>query len=317
MKANYGPVKNSLLEIPTCVCGPSRNTVLLILNLFAFIVHTTMGFFVFVSGHPHGKQLEIPIYVSIPVWKNMSLSDGFEYVVQRDDNLGPIRLDVLCGGFSAITASFHLCVAVVIAFYNERYEKAIERCALWWRWAEYSITAPIMMMSLLLVSGVRDRSVMLQTVFLQFVTMWCGWLTEEIGQPDENGKFTLSWKQRLAPYFIGWAAYVPSWVIFLTNFYDASAYIEAKENISPREWIQFLLIGEAVLFTLFAIPLPVYRTLVSPKYYWQTECIYVTLSLASKVVLNGVLLSNVIIAGNIEGLRNVDEIADQLDLLQN
>jgi hypothetical protein len=156
-----------------------------------------------------------------------------------------------------------------------------------------------MMIALLLVSGVRDRNILMQTVALQFVTMLCGWLAEDstvVGTSSSSSEFTKRW---LFPYLVGVFAYIPSWVVFLLNFYDSVAWTKEDSGREPPAWVEFLLLGELFLFTSFAFPIVFYRIFRTAKQYWQTEIIYATLSLLSKVMLNGFLLSNVFIAGKL------------------
>jgi hypothetical protein len=183
-----------------------------------------------------------------------------------------------------------------------------------------------MTIALYLVAGIREQNSIILTFFLQSATMLTGLLTEVYSKPiydDERptqaqvdafasqpklqaelqqrltANWVGSWPYRMSAYALGWFTYVPVWWLFIATFYDFVEQAKWCCNAKPPDFVPIVIWAEVVIFTLFAIPLPIYQFL-PPKMYWQTEMIYSCLSLFSKVLLNGILLSQVFILGRLD-----------------
>lgn len=152
------------------------------LNCLCFLAHTTM---IFVTLHfaywRHGldpsqdtKHVEIPIYRirNIPTQHMLDTnqshwSEGWNLTSTNPnsglflyDNGMPINLASLVIAFFATSAVFHLFACVVGAF--ERwwgwYWRQMDDALLWWRWAEYGVSAALMAIALGIVLGIREQN---------------------------------------------------------------------------------------------------------------------------------------------------------------
>ena len=246
--------------------------------------------------------------VLVATWGNSSSIEGIGFKVKPSD-LGLWRLDYLCATFAFLSAGAHLFVVSFSRYgfndWHRRvnlgwYYESIERCLIAWRWVEYSISAPVMLVALLFVTGLHEMSILLLAFFLQSGCMWCGFLVEFYSTPgpkrDWNG---VSYWRRIVPYWLGLYLYIPGWVVFLWTFYQNVREAREVHDRGPPQWVQLILWGEISIFSTFAVPILVFQA-QHPKYYWWTEAIYSVLSLVAKVILNGVLLSNVIVVGRLE-----------------
>ena len=156
-----------------------------------------------------------------------------------------------------------------------------------------------MSVAIILTAGMREVNVIALAFFLQSTTMLLGWLTELLSKPNHGGA---PWAgvpllHRLIPYFVGWYSYIPVWVVFIAQFMRNVKETHDHYNDPDRRmpgFVYSIVLSEVVIFTLFAIPLPLYQAM-SPKRYWLTELWYSLLSLTSKTVLNGLLLANVFV----------------------
>jgi hypothetical protein len=92
---------------------------------------------------------------------------------------------------------------------------------------------------------------------------------------------------------------VPTWIVFVVTFFKNVASAKELNDVSPPGFVYAIILSEVALFVIFAIPLPVWQAR-HPKHYWNTELVYSILSLTSKTVLNGLILSNVLLASRIE-----------------
>ena len=166
-------------------------------------------------------------------------------------------------------------------------------------------------MSLLLVGGVRDLTVLFLTFTAQSATMACGHLTELLNRPqaDPNNpnaprKWPGSGKRcdlsRLAPFWVGCYIHGPTWVVFLFSFHDSVSKAKERFDREPPQWVYAIVWSQFLLFTSFTFPIAIYQLARPPRLYWQTELIYSVLSLVCKCVLNGLMLANVFIVGRLD-----------------
>ena len=177
------------------------------LNCLCFLAHTTM---IFVTLHfaywRHGldpsqdtKHVEIPIYRirNIPTQHMLDTnqshwSEGWNLTSTNPnsglflyDNGMPINLASLVIAFFATSAVFHLFACVVGAF--ERwwgwYWRQMDDALLWWRWAEYGVSAALMAIALGIVLGIREQNTLASLFMLTWATQTYGFLTEYFARP--------------------------------------------------------------------------------------------------------------------------------------
>ena len=201
-------------------CGPRFTAAqwIWVLNLVCFIAHTVMIFITYHFAYwrhdldpmEDTKHVLIPIYRirNIPTQymldNNISRwSEGWNLTSTEPndglflyDNGMPINLATLIIAFFATSAVFHFFACVAGAF--ERwwfwYWRQMDDAFLWWRWAEYSISASIMAMALGIVLGIREQNTLASLFMLTWATQTYGFLTEYISTPkaymdEENHKY--------------------------------------------------------------------------------------------------------------------------------
>ena len=162
--------------------------------------------------------------------------------------------------------------------------------------------------SILLVGGVRELGILFLTFTSQSATMPLGYVTELLAAlpplRDEDDPKKRAWGRgwwaRMAPFLVGLYVHLPTWIVFLFTFYDSVAKAAERFDRSPPPWVYAIVWSQFLLFTSFTIPIFVYQTFGGPNDYWQTEVWYSVLSLAAKLVLNGLLLANVFIVGRLD-----------------
>ena len=122
-------------------------------NFFCASVHFVMLYLTVTScnGDRFGTRvnsnctaagMEISIYRIKSQWEDMSAS-GYSSVLQEAN---PIRIDLSVSWFFGLSAVFHLLPVVAgpfdcLAFL---YWKPMDNALCWWRWVEYSASAPLM-----------------------------------------------------------------------------------------------------------------------------------------------------------------------------
>ena len=274
-------------------------------NLVCLVVHFSMAVVVLIRGAEIGDRMYVQLTTSAAVWTGGTSGTVFDQVIVG--SVLSLRLDYLSAAFALVSAAAHLFVVSCSKFsIGEKHKKFnnwiyydnLRNCLVWWRWVEYSISAPIMMIAMALTAGVYDVNVLGLLFFLQMCTMYFGWLTEWGARPAKQSWEIKSVWSRLLPFFFGVVPYTAAWVVFIAQF-NRNVYENEKRNTSDRtmpSYVYAIVYSEVVIFSLFAIPLVVYQK-KSPQHYWQSELWYSFLSLTSKTVLNGILLSSVFIVG--------------------
>ena len=171
-----------------------------------------------------------------------------------------------------------------------------------------------MLVGLAINTGIREESLLLCLAVLTLITMQMGLLTEVYSKTnvDPNGdQKTRSWVEdsslftRLRPHFLGWLPFLTVWVVIVRVFnqtvqatrahYQSIIITSYDRDIPPG--ILVMLIGTLVLYACFA-PVQIIYQYKSPRFYWQSEVVYLVLSLVSKVFLGATLMINVILVDN-------------------
>lgn len=286
------------------VCGFSPALLLWLVNALCFVIHAGMGVAVLVQGSKGGDALSIQTKTMVAIWQNRT-AEGYTFEVKNADLV--LRLDFLCATFAFLSALAHLVICCFSLYsigpaharFNLKYYYfGLHQCLIPWRWVEYSLSAPVMAVAICLTAGIRDVNLLAAGFFLQMSTILFGWLTEVLAKPNHGGK---QWAgvpllSRLLPYFFGWVPYICAWTIFVAQFFRN---VKAAEDSNPDgqrmpDFVYVIVLSEVAVFSLFAIPLPLFQG-QDPKKYYQSEVWYSFLSLTSKTLLNGLLLANVFV----------------------
>lgn len=337
-------------------------------NFVCFLAHAAMGTAVVWktcedettgegSGHLPEFSYDFPLTTLVSTWRKHGMYDvGLSVPAVRK-----LSLAGLCVAFAFITAGVHVMVCFVSAYewYSYKgnpdsvkdlyYYDAVLNRVLWWRWAEYSITAPIMLLAMQLTSGIVEVNILALSSFGQSAVMFCGWLAERASSPrrveEVEDALKSSMKQRyhpirrsisidwststkeealqfikrtnvistsrdnktqisdvsipyawLPPFLVGAYVHVAVWTVFILQFLrNCDSTARSRDRDVPG-FVYAIVGGEVALFSIFVIPLVVFQTsYASYKTYWWSEVVYCTLSLTSKVFLNGMMLAYVFI----------------------
>jgi len=291
------------------LCGIKPSLLLWLVNALCFVIHTGMGIAVLVQGAKGGDALAIQTKTMVAIWQNRT-TEGYTFEVKNADLV--LRLDYLCATFAFLSSLSHFVICCFSHFGHTRnifnlkyYYYGLYQCLVPWRWVEYSLSAPVMAVAICLTAGIRDVNLLAAGFFLQMSTILFGWLTEVFATPiydHENN--TRSWAtksvfSRLLPYFFGWIPYICAWAIFVAQFFRnvKAAKDSNPDGLRMPDFVYVIVLSEVLVFSLFAIPLPLYQA-QEPNKYYQSEIWYAFLSLTSKTLLNGLLLANVFVFSN-------------------
>ena len=190
----------------------------------------------------------------------------------------------LTATFFAVTAAFHIGNAVI---WNEYYRACISRCMCPYRWIEYVVTAPIMILVIAYSAGVVIDLELALLAALMVVTIACGHLTEVWSRPapPPSDRWDAPLRTRALPHAIGFLAQAAIWIAIIARFSDnasdAPGFVVAIVVVEVLLFISFGFVQLTVLFS-------------RPSMYVRGEVAYVLLSLVSKAVLGGILIASVL-----------------------
>jgi len=235
-------------------------------------------------------DLTVPLYRS-ELFVTSNTSTPVEiYPILVEDSL-PLAFTWLTASFFAITCAAHLLNATLL---QKVYLDQLSQCKPPFRWIEYALSAPIMMVLIAYALGVRDRSLLFAIGTLVATTMSFGWWVEVSARPTSQDEWCAPLWERLLPWAFGHVPQLAAWIIVILQLYDG------VKCISCVPWFVFVILWvELVLFFSFGA-----ATLVSqcqpPKRYYQGELLFQALSLVSKGLLGGLLIANVLMRSRYE-----------------
>lgn len=187
----------------------------------------------------------VPVFRSAPDPDSLSSSNAMVYDVTTAQ-VGQLSLPVLLCLFACITAISHL-----VSGLGERGSAGSTYGAgNSIRWLEYGISAPIMVVIIASLSGVRMVTELTLMAVATAVVMYFGRLVERDASLTDKMLHTAA----------GWYLYIPVWVLlgytFFTHIPDArnaSRSTDDPDAGQPPAWLWAIFVAEAVLFSLFGV----------------------------------------------------------------
>lgn len=238
-------------------------------NLIAGVVHLAQAILMLVLS----SDLSIPITVSYLNDDPIKVFQGVAPQTLLDVAVGP-----LVALFLLLAAIDHLVVASpwVHAWYERNLSRGINVA----RWAEYSVSASLMVVLICLFVGIRDIAALLGLFGLNSAMIFFGWLMERHQTPG-RADWTAFW-------FGCFAGSVP-WVAIWW-------YVLGSDRVPG--FVYAITLTQLILFTAFALNQALQYAQVGK---WQSylfgESTYIKLSLIAKSLLAWIIYANVLRPG--------------------
>lgn len=202
-----------------------------------------------------------------------------------------LPLTAFVAAFFAITAIAHLLNATLLRGF---YFRELGRCRTPLRWVEYSFSAPLMMTLIGYLMGLRDRAVLFSVGALVASTMPYGLWVEMISRPLTPRTWTLPLHVRLFPWLLGHVPQTAAWIVVILQLYDGAA----DSDLIP--WFVYVILWtQLALFYSFGLATVVSQCMPPDRFY-RGELLFQFLSLASKGLLGGLLIANVLMRSRYE-----------------
>ena len=234
-------------------------------NLAAFLLHTGSSLFMlpYVRMRLECKQVEewkgLATWTTNK-WVGVNGTDATDcssepcIITRCTQKVGHgVPLESLTFAFHIGSAFAHLCFLIA----GSSLYKQIEQYGNPYRWIEYGITAPIMMVVILSSSGFTDIWNLVQAAMLTAVTQAFGWMAERSVNSDELRHI------RWHIFFAGVISALPPWLA-LFIVYDAN---RTKPDADIPWFVTAIIIALFVLFTCFALVMA--SRLYKPEKQWH------------------------------------------------
>lgn len=177
------------------------------------------------------------------------------------------------------------------------------------RWAEYGLSAGIMLWLISQLSGATDVPLLFVVAMMNFALQYCGYMVERTGDPD----FAFS--------VIGWILFVAIWVPIMWKFFDSlslasstttttttttvidengdevEVQVESEIDVNVPGVIYVIIFIQVILFSAFGAASLFFRTKRSRRSIIFREVTYASLSLAAKSLLTWLVFGGALNAG--------------------
>ena len=280
-----------LLERPRDTWSVPRTT-LTVWNLAMALFHSALASVTLALGN---RSLGVTLYKTVIDFVEYEAASGEDEraweLIPTYAPAGELPFTALVAAFFILSATFHLLNATLL---REFYLREIAECRTPTRWAEYFLSATVMIIVIAYTLGIRDRAVLIAIAVLVAITMPFGYLTELFARPASADTWTRPLWYRLSPWALGHLPQSAAWFLIVLQFYDGAD----PEDAAPV-FVHAILWGELLLFFSFG-GAALLSQLMPPKYFYRGELAFQVLSLASKGLLGGLLIANVIMLSEFE-----------------
>ena len=169
--------------------------------------------------------------------------------------------------FLGLAALDHLLTATVL---RDRYEQGLRDGINRFRWTEYSVSATVMIVLIVMYSGITDITGLVAVAGANVAMILFGWLQERMNPP---GRTTTT----MMPFWFGTIAGIVPWIAIAINVVGAD---------TVPGFVYGIVVAEAVFFFSFALNQWLqYRGVGRWRSYAYGETTYLVLSLVAKSYL--------------------------------
>lgn len=193
-----------------------------------------------------------------------------QHLEPANTTLFNVQLAWLVATFFFLSAAAHLTVATV---YNRKYNQDLKLGINKARWAEYSISASLMMVAIGMLVGIYDAGSLVMIFALVSIMNLMGLVMEIHNQTTK--------KTNWLSYLVGcWAGLVP-WAIVALYM-----WLGARQGSRAPTFVYWIFVSIFVFFSCFAVNMILQYKKVGPwKNYLYGERAYIILSLVAKSLL--------------------------------
>lgn len=222
------------------------------------------------------------------------LSNDFALPVTRNFMTGPpgteptfdpwfsMALGPAVAIFLFLAAFDHIMMAVPGV--NDWYNRMLSREKNYARWAEYSISASLMMILIAMITGVTDIGAIVAIFGVNTAMILFGAIQEMIGRPSKGN---VNWW----PYIFGCIAGAVPWIVVILQIWTSE-----QKGFSAPTFVYGIIISLFILFNTFSVNMVLqYKRVGKWKSYVYGEKAYIVMSLVAKTLLAWQIFANTLI----------------------
>ena len=216
--------------------------------------------------------LVVDVATAYPVWNESCeqatrLCMQLDYVDDRNVFIESVSVNALCFWFFAVTSAAHVYYARNAATYIS----LVEERQMWWRWVEYAVSVPPMVIIISVLNGLTLDLPLVQGAALGSVTQYFGYASEQVARNQSEQK------RALGVHLLGYP------LVFLAL---GPVVISLQDIAEAPSFVPFLIGSQVVLFTAFGA-VQLWTLCGPPERYATGDAVYLALSLVCKATLGG------------------------------
>lgn len=241
-------------------------------NLIVGLLHLAQGIAMLVLS----TDFTLPVTRAIPVGPPGTTPDQDLWL---NLPLGPA-----VAAFLFLAALDHLLMAApgVNAWYNGMIASKRNYA----RWAEYSVSASLMVVLIAMITSVSDAAALFAIFGVNASMILFGLLQEAFVRPDRKG---VNWM----PYLFGCIAGAVPWLIILMNLIFSETLIDGG---GPPTFVYGIIISLFLFFNTFSVNMVLqYKQVGKWQSYVYGEKVYIIISLIAKSLLAWQVFANVLV----------------------
>ena len=183
--------------------------------------------------------------------------------------------------FFTVTAGAH----AYYAWQHSIYEQMIAQQLNWWRWVEYSLSVPPMLIIIAMLNGLSEESGLVQGAILGSVTQAFGYIADKLAASCP------ACKSAIAVHATGYVPMIAAFAPVIRGI----IVLATDSTVEPPSFVPFVIASQTLLFSSFGFVQLWYLTLSAqrPSDYIVCEMTYLLLSLVCKATLGGSILAAV------------------------
>ena len=221
----------------------------------------------------------------------LMLSNDFSLPVTRNFMAGPpgteptfdpwfsVALGPAVALFLFLAAADHILMAMPGV--NNWYNGMLARERNLARWAEYSISASLMMVLIAMITGVTDFGAILAIFGVNTAMILFGAVQEMMDRPSEGN---VNWW----PYIFGCFAGAVPWIIVVMQIWTSE-----QKGFSAPTFVYAIIVSLFILFNTFSVNMVLqYKRVGKWKSYVYGEKVYIVLSIVAKSLLAWQIFAN-------------------------
>lgn len=251
-----------------------HHTHIKLLNIAALLVHFVFFLLVCIYALPQSGKAEFPIIQSVPVYSNGTIS----HLVHKHIGTFKVAAALFCE--CTVTVIAHL-IYTVPATRRAIYKPYITAGA-FYRWVEYSITAPLVWIIVYVFCGVTSVDAIVLAVFCIVAMQWlgyCTYSTNRISSSQQNMSMIIACILML---------------VLMSLMFGVFSQTHGENDVP--DFVPGIMAAIVVLYCSFGVN-RLYTFFQGDEEFscLKEEKRFIVLSLTSKVILRAVLISRVFV----------------------